>query len=320
MDCAGSYGCWFVGLVFTGVSRMKGLVLKVVALTGVVLLTACGHTPAPVEDRSGARAPERNVKDLENGIYRVRRDETLYSIAFSHGLDWKDVAGWNNIRSPYTIYVGQELRLKPPAVQRTTGTRGIAPRTTARTTPRSTTRTANIPEPSSSSPQPAQRPVQPPKPATTPTQTTPEPVTQSTPASTTPPPAERSAPAADPNSWLWPTNGRVISRYSANDPARKGINIAGNEGQDIVASAAGDVVYSGNGLIGFGELIIIKHSDRMLTAYAHNRTRLVNEGDRVAAGSKIAEMGRNDQEQVMLHFELRVVGKPVDPLQYLPRR
>lgn len=119
---------------------------------------------------------------------------------------------------------------------------------------------------------------------------------------------------------MWPTDGRVISSFSADDPSRKGINISGDEGQDIVASAAGDVVYSGNGLIGFGELIIIKHSDRMLTAYAHNRTRLVKEGDRVGAGSKIAEMGRNDQEKVMLHFELRVVGKPVDPMKYLPPR
>jgi lipoprotein NlpD len=132
-----------------------------------------------------------------------------------------------------------------------------------------------------------------------------------------PPPA---GPLRDPDRWLWPTDGQVITRFSPGDPARKGIDIAGRAGQDVTASAAGDVVYSGNGLIGFGELIIIKHSDSMLTAYAHNRRRLVQEGERVAAGSRIAEMGQNDQERTMLHFELRMDGKPVDPLKYLPPR
>jgi lipoprotein NlpD len=127
-------------------------------------------------------------------------------------------------------------------------------------------------------------------------------------------------PLTDPERWLWPAEGRLLSRFQADDPARKGIQIGGEEGQPVVATAAGEVVYSGSGLIGFGELIIVKHSDRMLSAYAHNRHRLVVEGQSVAAGEQLAEMGRNDRNQPMLHFEIRVNGAPQDPLKYLPRR
>ena len=287
-------------------TRMRSFTL---VLLGVAVLTACSTPPAPVEERSTSRTTIRDVSELNNGMYRVRRDDTLYSIAFSYGLDWKEVAGWNGIRSPYTIYVGQELSLKKPASTRTASTTTISTRP-AGSTPRATTRPAEIPPPSTSTSS---------EPAST-TSSAPQTNTPPPQPSTPPPAPAASAPTSDPSSWLWPTQGRVISTFNAADPARKGINIAGDEGQDIVASAPGVVVYSGNGLIGFGELIIIKHSDRMLTAYAHNKTRLVSEGESVAAGSKIAEMGRNDQEQVLLHFELRVVGKPVNPLEYLPSR
>jgi lipoprotein NlpD len=127
-------------------------------------------------------------------------------------------------------------------------------------------------------------------------------------------------PVRDPAAWLWPTEGRLLSTFKANDPSRNGIEISGTEGQPIVAAATGEVVYSGSGLIGYGELIIVKHSDRMLSAYAHNRLRLVSEGQRVAAGEKLAEMGRDDRNKAMLHFEIRVNGVPQDPLKFLPRR
>jgi lipoprotein NlpD len=106
----------------------------------------------------------------------------------------------------------------------------------------------------------------------------------------------------------------------AGDPARNGLDIAGKEGQPVFASAAGKVVYSGNGLIGYGELIIIKHSEKMLSAYAHNKSRLAKEGDLVSEGQKIAEMGRNAGNEQILHFEIRVHGKPVNPLTFLPGR
>jgi lipoprotein NlpD len=132
--------------------------------------------------------------------------------------------------------------------------------------------------------------------------------------------ATYTTPAGDPSRWLWPTDGRLLSTFRANDPSRKGIDIAGSAGQPVVASAAGQVVYSGSGLIGYGELIIIKHSDRMLSAYAHNSKRLATEGQQVTAGSKIAEMGTNDRNQAVLHFEIRLNGTPVDPLKYLPKK
>jgi lipoprotein NlpD len=124
----------------------------------------------------------------------------------------------------------------------------------------------------------------------------------------------------DPKSWLWPTNGRVHRTFVAGDPARNGLDIAGREGQAIKASSGGYVVYSGQGLIGYGELIIIKHSENMLSAYAHNKVRLVHEGDQVSAGQKIAEMGRNPSGEQLLHFEVRSRGKPVNPLNYLPKK
>jgi lipoprotein NlpD len=110
----------------------------------------------------------------------------------------------------------------------------------------------------------------------------------------------------------------VISNFRPDDPARKGMDIGGKEGQAIIATAGGEVVYSGSGLIGYGELIIIKHNESLLSAYAHNRKRLVSEGQKVKAGERIAEMGRNDRNQAMLHFEIRLNGNPQDPRRYLP--
>jgi lipoprotein NlpD len=125
---------------------------------------------------------------------------------------------------------------------------------------------------------------------------------------------------ADPDKWTWPSEGRVVSGFKANDPSRNGIDIGGREGQPVLAAASGEVVYSGSGLIGYGELIIIKHSDRLLSAYAHNKRRLVAEGDKVSAGQQVGEMGRNDRNQALLHFEIRVNGTPQDPMKFLPGR
>jgi lipoprotein NlpD len=140
---------------------------------------------------------------------------------------------------------------------------------------------------------------------------------------TTKPASKNPVPVALPGtpvSWSWPVQGRVIRGFVANDPGRNGLDISGREGQAIMASAAGTVVYSGNGLIGFGELIIIKHSELMLSAYAHNRIRLVAEGTQVEKGQKIAELGRNDRNEAILHFEIRVSGRPVNPAKYLPKQ
>jgi lipoprotein NlpD len=135
-----------------------------------------------------------------------------------------------------------------------------------------------------------------------------------------PPPSAADLPANGPSSWRWPTEGSLVAGYAAGDPTRQGIDIAGNAGQPVRAAADGVVVYSGSGLVGYGELIIVKHNDQWLSAYGHNRARLVNEGQLVKAGQQIAEMGRSGAARDMLHFEIRYNGKPVDPMAYLPKR
>jgi lipoprotein NlpD len=263
-------------------------------------LPGCGPSWSPVEKRSGADGSYQLTAD---GHYRVRRGDSLYTIAFRLGLDWRDLAKWNGISAPYTIYPDQQLRLsQPPA--RAGNEVVIRP---ARS-PAATVST----EPAASAPSE--------QPRTSPGAAGAGTVAPAKPAPAAPPPSVASAPLKDPGAWLWPAEGRLLSTFKPNDPARNGIEIGGKEGQPILAAAAGEVVYSGSGLIGYGELIIIKHSDRMLSAYAHNRKRLVSEGQRVAAGERLAEMGRDDRNQPMLHFEIRVNGTPQDPLKYLPGR
>jgi lipoprotein NlpD len=254
----------------------------------IALLAGCNKSWAPVEDRSTDR---RSYALTTDGHYRVRRGDTLHAIAFNFGLDWRDVAAWNGISSPYIIYPDQELRLSPPARSAVSTRPARSPGSSqTRAAPKST---ATVPTP---------------PPASSPNRGS---------GSATKAPV---AAASDPSAWRWPAEGRLLSGFKANDPARNGIDIAGKEGQSVVASAAGEVVYSGSGLIAYGELIIIKHSERLLSAYAHNRKRLVQEGQRVKAGQRIAEMGRNDRNQAMLHFEIRRDGRPQDPLRYLPKR
>ena len=289
----------------------------VIAILAGIALFACSSGPAPVEDRNARTS--RDVRPAAQGMHRVQQGDTLYSIAFRYGLDWKDVAAWNDVARPYTIYPGQDLRLTATSRQANAQT-AITTRPAGKP-PAATTRPVDTGASKTTSTAPSQPPASEPRSGTSTTVTstrTPTPA-PSTPADSRPaqPPA---GPLKTPDRWLWPTEGRLLSRFSTGDASRKGIDIGGQEGQAVIASAAGEVVYSGSGLIGFGELIIIKHSDSMLTAYAHNKRRLVQEGDRVAAGGNIAEMGKNDQEQTMLHFELRIDGKPVDPLKYLPPR
>jgi lipoprotein NlpD len=274
-----------------------------------MLLTACGPSWSPVENDAGARGSYKTTPD---GYYRVRRGDSLYTIAFKLGLDWRDLAEWNGIRAPYTIYPDQELRLSAPPSRSSAGVVTRPARTPAATVSTDQPKTASAPQEA-----PAKAPA-------TPVAGSPAPTAEAAapsvaPARESPPPRAASAGSlSDPTAWMWPTEGRVLSSFKANDPSRNGIEIGGSEGQPIVAAAAGEVVYSGSGLIGYGELIIVKHSDRMLSAYAHNRKRLVSEGQRVAAGEKLAEMGRDDRNRAMLHFEIRVNGTPQDPTKYLP--
>jgi len=271
--------------------------MKVAACVLAALLAGgcASKPPAPVVDRSENRAAPMMITGDK---YRVRRGDTLHAIAFQLGLDYRDIAGWNGIRPPYVIYPDQLLHLAPLPASAVPGRPSVASSDKKPAAGGSTGGSAARAEV-------AEKP-----PAT---------------AGDTQPPPRSTAPKAQPVSggpknWLWPVKGRLRSSFAPGDPARNGLDIAGSEGQDVVATAGGAVVYSGNGLIGYGELIIIKHSDRMLSAYAHNRVRLTQEGELVSAGQKIAEMGRNDRNEQLLHFEIRVNGKPVNPLNYLPRQ
>jgi len=289
--------------------HMKILSLPGAVVTAIVVLflaAAGGCTSGwnPADDKAAGNS---NYNATTDGRYRVRRGDTLHAIAFNFNKDWRDIAKWNDIRSPYTIYPDQELVLSAPqgtASQKGVTTAAVAPRGTATTKPLE-------PKPTTSSKTVARSAPAKSSGSTTKTDTS---------ASSAKPASSAPVTAGDPKKWLWPAEGRIISNFKPNDPARKGIDIDGKEGQAVIAGAAGEVVYSGSGLIGYGELVIIKHSERMLSAYAHNRKRLVKEGQKVAAGEPIAEMGRTDRNQAMLHFEIRVNGIPQDPLKYLPRR
>ncbi len=289
----------------------------IAASLALLALTGCNKTWAPVEDRSAVQGGYTATPD---GSYRVRRGDSLHAIAFNFGLDWRDIARWNGIQAPYVIYPDQVLRLGPaPEPSRSVTT------TAARPYPSSSDRAVSrdvAVEPAAPAPGVETAP-EPSKPAPAVVQPPRSQVPASQQAKSEPAPAAKPPVAvgqADPKAWLWPAEGRILSRFRANDPSRNGVEIGGEEGRPVQAAAAGEVVYSGNGLIGYGELIIIKHSDRMLSAYGHNRKRLVAEGQVVAAGEKIAEMGRDERNRALLHFEIRRDGTPQDPLNYLPSR
>ena len=212
------------------------------------------------------------------GWYTVKPSDTLYSISWRYGLDYKQVAAWNNIDVSSPIYPGQRLKLVAPAGQ---GQAKGSSTATQKTKTSSTTTT-----------------------------------TRTTTGSNT---AADDFVYQNPQKWIWPTDGKPLNTFSATKLDRRGIDIAGKSGQPVRAVAGGKVVYSGNGLAGYGNLIIIKHSDTYLSAYAYCRERLVEEGMAVSSGRVIAKMGHKDNT-AKLHFEIRRNGKPVDPLKYLPKR
>ncbi len=258
----------------------KGLRIGALAIATSALV-ACGT--ATVVTRSGeggaSSVPKTSVAK-PGATVTVRRGDTLYAIARQQNITPRDLAAWNRLSEPYTIYPGQSLKLYPP-----TSSTGTVVSTSTPQRPAGTT---------SSTPGVS-------RPATTPNTPAPAPVKSNI-------------------SWRWPADGVVVGRYVAGDATKQGIDIAGSSGQAVRAAANGVVVYSGAGLVGYGELIIIKHNEQWLSAYGHNRKRLVNEGQNVKAGEQIAEMGRTGANRDMLHFEIRYNGKPVDPQQYLPQK
>lgn len=207
----------------------------------------------------------------------VKRGDTLYSIAFRHKLDYKDLARWNHIGRDYVIYPGQMLRLYPPYASSASA---ASPGTKA-----------------------ARR-------ASTPAKTKPKP---------TPPKRAPAAPAGPPVKWQWPVNGGTATLTDRPNGGH-GLMIAGRAGADIRAAGSGRVVYTGSGLLGYGQLVIVKHNETYLSAYAHLQSVLIKEGDAVSAGQRIATMGSGPQGAPQLYFEIRINGTPGNPLTYLPPR
>lgn len=275
------------------------------ALLSAMVLSGCANKnrPAPVEDRSpnAARAPAKMVASADNagkpGFYSVKSGDTLIRIGMDNGQSWRDIARWNNIENPNLIETGQVLRVTPPEET------GVVVRPVSSTnvvTSPAPANTASAPAPASNSAS-----VRPPASAA-------NPPNASTPTNN----LANTDSAEDTVSFQWPTRGNVLAGFD--EVKNKGIDIAGKAGDPVLAAADGKVVYAGSGLRGYGNLVILKHNNTYLTAYAHNQSLLVKEDQAIKRGQKIAEMGNSDADQVKLHFEIRRQGKPVDPAKYLP--
>jgi lipoprotein NlpD len=282
-----------------------------------LLMTACASRldQAPVVDRSGGGVlttqgaqPAVPLGPPPPGYYRVKPGDTLYRIALENGQNYRDISAWNNLTNPNQIEVDQLLRVVPPGANTAALTPGVS----------------TAPIGSGGAVQSAPLGSTPPSGGTAGAAGVAAPplygsatnnASLTSPAS--PGAASDSNAGASGNvAFAWPVRGPLLGTF--NDSTNKGVNIGGAAGDPVKASADGRVVYAGNGLRGYGNLIIIKHDATYLTAYAHNRALMVKEGDAVTKGQKIAEMGNSDSDRVMLHFEVRRQGKPVDPLKYLP--
>lgn len=336
-------------LLKTGIRVMS--VTIVWSLLFPLLLTGCETTkgPAPVAERAAVPtvAPERTMNVLPSeqtdSFYIVQRGDTLYGIALKHGISQKDLAEWNNINDPHSIRPGQRISLSlnsrdtgpvlfavphqstmpivDPSLDLTENTTGSTQHPTsdgiASPAVKTTPKALKLPysEQNVAAIQHSANPAlnEPDRERMGSTSTGSGTRVENAPS----PSAERTSLAmhAPASEWIWPTSGQLLSSFSANS---KGLKISGQMGQAIVATAAGEVVYSGDGLRGYGNLIIIKHNEILLSAYAHNSKLLVREGETVTQGQKIAEMGSTDTDSPQLHFEIRRHGKPVDPMEFLP--
>ena len=301
--------------------------LAAAACAVLLLVAGCAsRAPAPVDDRRPAAAPQPRpplaraapVPGTRPGIYVVRRGETLYSIALEHGVDYRELAQWNRLENSSKIRVGQELRVTPPDAR-----------------PAAQVGSARVPGAIES--RPLGSPASPPAAAEAGTKTSPKALRlpysehnlallskgESPPAAQVAriepkPESPKPAPerAADSIDFVWPAKGRVVTAFS--EPRSKGVDIAGNPGDPIVAAAPGRVIYVGSGIPGLGKFVVIRHENGFNTVYGHNREILVKMDQNIARGQKIAELGSTDAESPKLHFQIRKFGTALDPLKYLP--
>ncbi len=285
--------------------RRAGHCCLIVSMMLVVGCSSRALNNAPVEDRSVGlsrpvapaavvAAPAPVMPGAENagkpGYYTVKPGDAVIRIGLETGQNWRDIVRWNNLTPPFTIEIGQVLRVLPPG---STDTAVVS----RPVTPGSATATAGTAGAASSAVRPASAP----------------------PALASPAPVAPAASAGEDDiAWIWPAQGPLIAGFD--EAKNKGFDIAGKAGDAVIAAADGRVVYAGAGLRGYGNLIILKHNNTFLTAYAHNQALLIKEDQSVKKGQKIAEMGNSDADRVKLHFEIRRQGKPVDPARYLPAR
>jgi lipoprotein NlpD len=285
------------------------------------LLAACSTATrqAPVIERPATTASSNRVRPATpppparteepkpdaRGTYTVRKGDTLLRIALDHGQNYRDLVTWNNLADPDDIKVGQDLRVSAPAGVQTMpvpmpDTRTQVPRKSAPKGDKRPYTEANVAEAAKG------EKLEKAEPATV--------------TATTAVAAGSTVTATDDEklSWMWPSDGKIIATFD--EGKSKGIDIAGKLGQQVMAAGAGKVMYAGSGIRGYGNLVIVKHSNSLLSAYAHNRSIVVKEGQTVSKGQVIAEMGDSDADSVKLHFEIRQQGKPVDPSRFLPSR
>lgn len=307
--------------------------LRSVLILGVVVLVLGGCA-----SRSGAPVTERGVSARQSDaeFREIIAGDTLYSIAWESGRDYRELAQWNRISPPYTIKPGQKIRLRPPANTEPPKT-DDAPSPTAHVVQRGDTLFSiasrydvavadlaawnNLAAPYTIKPGQSLRVVGAAASRSNVKGNLRKPRPQSAPVAPKPPTKQKTNAkfaAREIGAWNWPTEGALLTRF--NSGGSKGVDVAGKAGQPIVAAASGTVVYQGSGLRGYGQLIIIKHNTDFLSAYAHCNKIVVREGNVIKRGQKIAEMGSTGTDRVKLHFEIRYRGTPVDPLDHLPKR
>lgn len=265
-------------------------------------------------DGSGRIVYNRNYDSIPKGnyngnTYTVKRGDTMFYIAWITDSDVKELASMNNISEPYSLNVGQVLNIGNRQVN--TGTNTNVNTSVINQSSSAGVQTAHAKPTNNGAMGPLIT-----KPATTPPKTTTPPPTTNTNTTT----AATPAPTAASGKWIWPAQGNIIESYSSAPGGNKGIDIGGTKGSPIVATAAGKVVYAGSALRGYGNLVIIKHNDEYLSAYAHNDTILVREQQNVNAGQQIATMGSSGTSSVRLHFEIRYKEKSLNPMSYLPKK
>ncbi|WP_420934910.1 peptidoglycan DD-metalloendopeptidase family protein [Alteromonas sp. A081] len=273
----------------------------------LTLIIGCAGRTAPAPVVLLNSQVESGSETYTASTYEVRPGDTLFAVAWFTGNDYQDIAKFNDISEPYTIFPGQKLRLTAPVTPPSSTTRSNV------TTTRSTDPTSRSLD---------KRVIDPPKPQAYVEREQDVKAQNNTAVKKSTGIVKKTAPKTFPDKvekWVWPAEGKLVGTFSKAESGNKGINVAGERGSKIVAAASGKVVYSGNALRGYGKLVIIKHTDTFLSAYAYNETILVKEREWVYAGQKIATMGSSGTDSVKLHFEVRYRGKSLNPLRYLPK-